>query len=307
MNKGFIPVMLTPYTATGKVDYDGLTQLTEYYLQAGARGLFANCLSSEMYELTEEERIHVVKHVVKVANGTVPVVATGTFDKTLEKQAEFIKRINDTGTQAVIAITSIIAEKQESDEVFNERVFKLLEATEDIPIGFYECPVPYKRLLSAQQLALFVKTGRVTYHKDTCLDITQVREKIKAGEGHSFGLYDAYMVNAVKSLKAGAAGLSCIQGNYFPRLIVWLCDNYDKPELLAEVAMVQEFFVRHMDVMHDHYPLSAKYCLQKQGLNISTLVRIPGQSAAIVDTRKIDALLNEYLELERTLQLEVPA
>ena len=39
MNKGFIPVMLTPYTATGKVDYDGLTQLTEYYLQAGAKGL----------------------------------------------------------------------------------------------------------------------------------------------------------------------------------------------------------------------------------------------------------------------------
>jgi 4-hydroxy-tetrahydrodipicolinate synthase len=43
----------------------------------------------------------------------------------------------------------------------------------------------------------------------------------------AFGLYDAYAVNAVASLKAGAAGLSCIQGNFFPELIVWLCDHFD--------------------------------------------------------------------------------
>ena len=83
--------MLTPFKANGEVDYDGLTQLTEYYMNAGAQGLFANCLSSEMYELTEDERLQVVKHVVKVANGLVPVVATGTFQGSLNKQAEFIK------------------------------------------------------------------------------------------------------------------------------------------------------------------------------------------------------------------------
>src|SRR3982750_2568722 len=102
MNKKFIPVMLTPFKANGEVDYNGLTRLTEYYLKAGAQGLFANCLSSEMYELTEEERLQVIKHVVKVANGAAPVVATGTFQGSLNQQAEFIKRIYDLGTQAVI-------------------------------------------------------------------------------------------------------------------------------------------------------------------------------------------------------------
>ena len=62
--------MLTPFKGNGEVDYDGLTRLTEYYLKAGAHGLFANCLSSEMYELTEGERLQVVKHVVKVAKLT---------------------------------------------------------------------------------------------------------------------------------------------------------------------------------------------------------------------------------------------
>ncbi|MEJ7681741.1 MAG: dihydrodipicolinate synthase family protein [Segetibacter sp.] len=93
MNKKFIPVMLTPFKVNGEVDYDCLTQLTEYYLKSGAQGLFANCLSSEMYQLTEAERLQIVKHVVKVANGSVPVVATGTFEGSLNEQAEFVKRI----------------------------------------------------------------------------------------------------------------------------------------------------------------------------------------------------------------------
>lgn len=61
--EGFIPVMLTPFTADLQVDYSCLRKLTEFYLEAGAVGLFANCLSSEMYELSDEERLNVIATV----------------------------------------------------------------------------------------------------------------------------------------------------------------------------------------------------------------------------------------------------
>ncbi|WP_018616968.1 dihydrodipicolinate synthase family protein [Segetibacter koreensis] len=305
MNTKFVPVMLTPFKVSGEVDYDCLTQLTEYYLKSGAQGLFANCLSSEMYELTEVERLQVVKHVVKVANGSVPVVATGTFEGSINEQAEFIKRMNDVGTQAVIIITGLMATQHEGEDVFNQRVFQLLNLTANIPVGLYECPVPYKRLLSPDQLKLFIDTGRVKYLKDTCLDLSQVKAKIRAGFGHDFGLYDAYMVNAVESLKAGAAGLSCIQGNYFPELISWLCKNYDNDELDTEVDKVMDFFVGNMDIMHNVYPISAKYCLQKQVINISTTVRAPGKTFTSDVKNQIDALYCKGLLLQKDLQLEV--
>ncbi len=91
--QGFIPVMLTPFTENGEIDFEGLTQLTEFYLEAGAAGLFANCLSSEMFELTEEERLAITQHVVKVTDGRVPVVATGTFGGPIAQQANFVERI----------------------------------------------------------------------------------------------------------------------------------------------------------------------------------------------------------------------
>jgi 4-hydroxy-tetrahydrodipicolinate synthase len=302
MNKKFIPVMLTPFKANGDVDYDGLTELTEYYLKAGAQGLFANCLSSEMYELTEEEKLQVVKHVVKVASDLVPVVATGTFQGTLNEQAEFIKRIYDLGTQAVIIVTGIMATEKEDDNIFNQRIFDLLRLTNNIPLGFYECPVPYKRILSTEQLKLFIDTDRVTYLKDTCLDITMVKAKIKAGSGHNFGLYDAHFENAVESLKAGAAGLSCIQGNYFANLVVWLCENFNNDEQSMAVEKVMNFFKEASDLMHDVYPASAKYCLQKQGLNISTIVRTKTK-IFLPDVRsEIDNLFSKYLFLQQELE-----
>jgi len=304
--KGFIPVMLTPFKDNGAIDYDVLTQLTEIYIDAGATGLFANCLSSEMFELTDAERLLVIKHVIKVANGAVPVVATGTFEGAIDQQADFVKRVSDTGTDAVIVITGLLADEKETDEAFNDRVFELFDKTEDIPLGFYECPVPYKRLLSPAQLIDFVKTGRVVYHKDTCLNLDTIKQKLDARKyNNDFGLYDAYMVHAVESLKAGSAGLSCIQGNFFPELIVWLCDNYDNASLKAEVDNVQQFLIDNMDVMHNVYPIIAKYGLNKRGLNISTFTRRKVGDFSAVIKSSIEHLYTDYSQLRNRIGLHV--
>jgi len=303
--KGFIPVMLTPFLSNGNIDYPALTQLTEIYLQAGSSGLFANCLSSEMFELTGKERIQAIRHVIKVVDGAVPVVATGTFGGEISKQADFVKEVSDAGVEAVIAITSLLAEENETDEVFNERVFDLLDQTDKIPLGFYECPVPYKRVLKPQQLADFVSTDRVIYHKDTCLDLRQIKEKLKLTEGKTFGLYDAYIVHAVESLKAGSSGLSCIQGNYFPELIVWLCDHYNDEAFKDEVQVVQQFLIDNMDVMHNVYPVVSKYFLQKRGLNISTFTRRNVGAFTPSVVKEVETLFDDYAVLRNNLNIKV--
>ena len=304
--KGFIPVMLTPFSGNGEIDYNALTELTEVYLRAGAAGLFANCLSSEMFELTDDERLNVVGHVIEVVNGAVPVVATGTFGGGIGKQADFVKRINDLGTEAVIVIASLLAEEKESDQVFDQRVFDLIDQTQNIPLGFYECPVPYKRTLNAGQLKQFVETGRVIYHKDTCLDLEQIKAKLKATEDYKkFGLYDAYMAHAVESLKAGSAGLSCIQGNYFPELIVWLCNHYDDQGLEHDVGRVQKFLIDNMDVMHNVYPVVSKYFLQKRGLKISTFTRREVGIFSTSVVKEIEGLFDDYSVLKNELNIQL--
>ncbi|KAA6440166.1 dihydrodipicolinate synthase family protein [Dyadobacter flavalbus] len=301
--KGFIPVMLTPFLDSGEVDFEGLKLLTELYIEAGCAGLFANCLSSEMYELNEEERLQVTQMVVNQAAGRVPVVATGTFGGPVPLQADFVKRIYEIGVQAVIIITSLLADENESDDIFLSRAKELIDLTNDVPLGFYECPVPYKRLIKSGLLKELVQTGRIIYHKDTSLDIYEVTDRIKAAEGFHFGLYDAYMVNAVQSLLAGAAGLSCIQGNIYPELIVWICKHYNDPERQNDVSRLQEFFTDSMDLVHTAYPVIAKYSLRKRGFPISTFTRRKVDPLTDELKKKMDELLQEVEILRQELDI----
>ena len=298
---GFIPVMITPFLDSGEVDYAGLSRLTEFYLEAGSAGLFANCLSSEMYELTETERLNVTKHVVEQVAGRVPVVATGSFGGSIPQQADFVKRIYDTGIQAVILTTCQLAFPQDSDAIFLDQLHHLMKLTNTIPLGLYECPVPYKRLISSQLLANILPTGRIIYHKDTSLDANEVDRRLAVADGYTFGLYDAYMVNAVSSLKAGAAGLSCIQGNYVPELVVWLCNNVNNETRQADVNRVQRWLVDSMDLLHTAYPTAAKYALQKRGLPISLYTRRAIDPLTPAVQQQLDTLLATVWQLEDDL------
>lgn len=303
---GFIPVMLTPFLSTGDVDYPGLSALTEFYLKAGAAGLFANCLSSEMYELTDEERLSITKHVVTQVGGRVPVVATGTFGGPLDKQADFIKRLYATGIQAVIVITSQLVDHDDDDTTFLANLFALMDHTPGIPLGLYECPVPYKRLITSDILARLLPTGRLIYHKDTSLDADEVSRRLAVADGYTFGLYDAYMVNAVSSLRAGAAGLSCIQGNLFPELIAWLCKHATDRDYNADVEQVQTFLTDCMELVHTAYPTLAKYALQKRGVPMSLFTRRQTEPLTDALKRDVDELFIKLDNLTKHLYTTKP-
>lgn len=296
--KGFVPVMLTPFTDDGRVDYDALTRLTEAYLEAGSAGLFANCLSSEMFDLDPEERVKVTAHVVQVAAGRVPVVASGTFATDTAGQADFVRRIHGTGVQAVILLSNMLAAEKEPDRVFQDNFRRLLDATGDIPLGFYECPTPYKRLVDAPLLGECVRSGRLIYHKDTCCDISQVREKLQlTRSAGTFGLYDAFMGHAVETLRAGSAGLSCIQGNLWPELVAWLCTHAEDPSKTEQVALAGAFFQQTMDIAHHLYPLNAKHFLKRRGWRIGTRTRRDVRRPTEKEVDDLDLLYNVSKQL----------
>ena len=168
-DKKFVPVMITPFNLKAKVDLDVVSLLVDFYLAAGVKGFFANCLSSEMFSITEDERLELTEHIVKYVNGRAPIVATGSFGLTLEDKADFTKRIYDTGVDAVIMITGHFAKVDEGDEVLIQNFDKMFKLTGNIPLGMYECPAPYKRIIGPDVFSKLLSAGRMIYHKDTSI------------------------------------------------------------------------------------------------------------------------------------------
>ena len=272
-DKKFVPVMITPYKQNRQIDFDGLSRLTDFYKAAGVKGYFANCQSSEMYLLTEQERLSVTRHVVKRVNGVMPVVATGSFGESLEDKAEFAKRIYQTGIEAVIMITSHFAKRNESDDELIRNCEKFFALTGNIPMGTYECPLPYKRILTPYAFKYLLGTNRVVYHKDTTIAFEKVKAKIDLAKNSKLEFYDACTANTMRSLQAGAKGMSAISGNFYPEILVWMCNNANNPDKQDDVRYIQEQLTKTEAVIAHNYPLSSKYFLQKRGLPIEVISR----------------------------------
>lgn len=273
---GVYPVMLTPFTEDNQVDFESLEKLVDWYIEKGVAGLFADCQSSEMFFLTLEERVAIGKFVKERANGRVPVVTSGHISESLEDQAKELNAIAETGADAVILLTNRLAKEEESDEIWLENLKKLLEMIPaEVPLGFYECPYPYKRVISPEMLRWCADTGRFYFIKDTSCDIENMKAKLKVIEGSNIKLYNANTSTLLETLNLGAAGYSGVMANFHPELYVKLCEIFkDQPEearITADFLTVASFIERQV------YPVNAKYYQQSIGNFKSIMTRTKSQ------------------------------
>jgi 4-hydroxy-tetrahydrodipicolinate synthase len=305
-DKKFVPVMITPFNLKAKVDLDVVSTLIDFYLAAGVKGFFANCLSSEMYSITEDERLELTKHVVKYVNGRVPVVATSSFGLTIEDKAEFTKKIYDTGIDAAILITGHYANVEDNDDVLLKNFDRMFKLTGRIPLGMYECPAPYKRIIGADIFKTLLSANRLVYHKDTSIDLEKVKAKIDILKetNNKLEFYDAHSPNAMYSLQMGAKGMSSISGNFYPEILVWMVNNATNPDKQEEVKWLQAEISRVDPLIHIAYPMSAKYFLRKRGLPVRTISRATALELTPEQKRTLDEVHDSFINWCDKLEIQ---
>lgn len=292
---GVWPVMLTPFTPNNEVDYPALRALVEWYISQGVSGLFAVCQSSEMFFLTERERAAVARAVVEYAAGRVPVIASGHVSESLTEQAAEIRAVHETGVDAVILITNRLARPNESDEIWLDNLQKLLDMLpKEIKLGFYECPYPYKRVLSRKMAAFCAQTGRFYFLKDTSCDMNSILEKLEVLKNTPMQLYNANTATLLPSLEAGAAGYSGVMANMQCNLYVRLCTAFKtEPE---DMAALSDALTLCALIERQCYPVNAKYYLSRLGLPIALRCRTKNE-AELTDTFRAEMeMLRRFTE-----------
>lgn len=75
MLRGVVPIVPTPFHADGTLDLPGLRRVVDYLVGAGVHGLAVLGVASEVYALTDAERLQVAETAVAQAGGRLPVVA----------------------------------------------------------------------------------------------------------------------------------------------------------------------------------------------------------------------------------------
>ncbi|MCF1370812.1 dihydrodipicolinate synthase family protein [Burkholderia cenocepacia] len=233
--EGIVPVMLTPFDDAGAIDYAGLERLIEWYLAHGSDALFAVAQSSEMQFLSLAERAVLARFVVERVAGRVPVVASGHISDDFDAQVTELCAAAESGAQGVVLVTNRLDPQRKGSDALLDHLHRLLaRLPSDLPLGLYECPAPYRRLLSDDELRACIDTGRFVMLKDVSCDLATVKRRVALAEGSPLKILNANAAIAWDAMKAGSAGFNGVFTNFHPDLYQWLRTHGESNPALAD-------------------------------------------------------------------------
>ena len=187
-----------------------------------------------------------------------------------------------------------------TDEKWIEDTAKLIaELPSDMPLGVYECPKPYKRLLSEKMIKWCAANGRFYFIKDTCCDAALIRQRLAWCKGSNLKIFNANAQTMLETAKDGCYGYCGVMGNIHPALYSKLL----KPETLndKETSLLQDFLGLAATVEPmTTYPCCAKYYLDKfEGIKMEISAR-SADVANFTDYQK--SCIDQFAELSAYIE-----
>ncbi|MDR7521805.1 MAG: dihydrodipicolinate synthase family protein [Armatimonadota bacterium] len=99
--KGIVPVLQTPFAQDGSIDLEGLERLTEDAVRAGARGVLAPAVASEVDYLARAERRRLVSIIARSLAGRLPFIV-GASSNHVEECVEVARLAEQVGAAAYL-------------------------------------------------------------------------------------------------------------------------------------------------------------------------------------------------------------
>ncbi|MDR1901273.1 MAG: dihydrodipicolinate synthase family protein [Treponema sp.] len=290
---GCWPTMITPFTDDNKIDFKAVEKLTHWYIDKGCDGIFAVCQSSEMFFLSEQEKIDLARAVKDAAAGRVKVIASGHTADDKSKQIEELGRMSETGVDAVVLVSNRMAKQDEGNDVFKNNFDDILRQLSGVVFGLYECPYPYLRLITTDFIKDCAEKKRLVFLKDVSCSLAVEKERVAAVAGSDIALFNANTATLLDSLIAGYDGFNGVMANFHIDIYKWLYTHFrTESELAREVS---DFLTVAAVSEVRAYPVNAKYHLNITDVPMS------------IHTRSKDKnILNENarLEIESLVRME---
>ena len=267
---GVYPTMITPYQKNGTVDYAAVEALTEWYWNRGCDGIFADCQSSEIQFLTLDERVNILHTVMQKvyalaeqdhSRPRMTVVASGHVSDGFADQVRELNAIAAEKPDALILISNRMDIANTSDEAWIADTGRLIaELPADMPLGIYECPKPYKRLLSEKMLRWCVENGRFYFVKDTCCDAELIKARLEVCKGSHLKLFNANAQTLLETVRTGVYGYCGVMANFHPDLYTRLLKGNLSS---SDASLLQDFLGLAATIEGQTYPCCAKYYLNR--------------------------------------------
>jgi 4-hydroxy-tetrahydrodipicolinate synthase len=214
---GVVPPLISPLTAGGEADREGMAALVEHLLGAGCSGLFVNGGCGEGPWLTFAQRGGVVGAAVEAARGRAPVLAGVTVPST-GPAIDGARQAADEGADALVVTSPYYFAV---DAGAQRRHVEAVVAATRLPVLLYNIPQCTHQPFAPETVAALAADPRVIGIKDSAGDAAVYRRFVAVKQARpAFRVLQGAESQAASSLADGGDGLVPGLANVVPGLFV---------------------------------------------------------------------------------------
>lgn len=261
--------MVTPFDKKGHIDFTKTTQLINHLIENGTDSLVVAGTTGESPTLTKEEKLALFKHVVKVVDKRIPIIA-GTGSNDTYASVEMTKKAEQIGVDAVMVVAPYY-NKPNQEGLYQH--FKTVAESTSLPVMVYNIPGRSVVNITPETVIRLSKIPNIKAVKEASGDLNSMTAII-AGTDEDFLLYSGDDGLTLPAMAIGAAGVvsvaSHVIGIEMQSMIASFLDGN-----VGEAAVKHQKLLPLMEgLFAAPSPVPVKTALQLKGIDTGS-VRLP--------------------------------
>lgn len=288
MFKGSYVALVTPMNDDGSIDKESLEKLVSFHIENGTHGIVAVGTTGESATLPMDEHIDVVKHVVKYADGKIPVIA-GTGANSTDEAVFLSKHIAPLGVEGFLSVVPYYNKPQQRGLIAH---FNAVADATDLPVLLYNVPSRTVLDMTTDTVATLAEHPNIVGLKDATGDISRLREA-KSAVPADFVILSGDDSTGCEFMCNGGDGVISVTANIAPDKMSQMCEAAFARDYTLAAQIDATVAVLHKDLFIESNPVIPKWALYKMGLINKPHMRLPLVLPELINQETIEKGLLE--------------
>ena len=284
--KGLGIALITPFNASGAVDYVVLKQLVEYQLKNGADFFCILATTGETPTLTDDEKQRIKELVVEVVAGRVPILMGCGGNNT----AAIVEELHTRDFSGIDGILSVCPYYNKPSQEGLYQHFKTIANATDMKVVLYNVPGRTGVNMKAETTVRLARDCKnIVAVKEASGNLEQVDEIIK-NKPDTFDVISGDDALTFPMIACGAVGVISVIGNALPKEFSRMLRLEQNGEF-EPARKIHHMFTDLFNLLFvDGNPAGVKAMLHEMGM-IENVLRLPLVPTRITTMQKISECL----------------
>lgn len=269
MLQGSMVALVTPMTADGGLDEAALRGLVDWHVAEGTDGIVAVGTTGESATLDEEEHCDLIRRVVELAAGRIPVVA-GTGANSTTEAIMLTRCAKAAGADACLLVTPYYNKPTQQGLYLHHKA--VAEAV-DIPQILYNVPGRTGCDMLPETVGLLAAVPNIVGIKEATGDLARV-PRIRELAGRDFAIYSGDDATARELILLGGQGVISVTANVAPGPMHRMAVAALAGRRVEAEAIDATIAILHKALFAESNPIPVKWALAEMG-RIGTGIRLP--------------------------------